>query len=58
MTNREWLNSLSDNKLATLLANGAMCAICSQKPSYKCYHLNCKDNVLLWLKAEHKENDK
>ena len=52
MTNREWLESLSDEELANniyCLINGPDLLICC--PKYD----ECNDCKLAWLQAEHKD---
>ena len=52
MTNREWLESLSDEELAKMI-------VCHDydRDSYDCPYdcINCK---LAWLQAEHKDANK
>ena len=54
MTNREWLNSLSDEALADLL-NDCGCDCCTGKGTY-CYG-NCGDGIIGWLKKEHEDGE-
>lgn len=53
MTNREWLEGLSDEGLTKLLmgACGNYCIGCN------CAH-NCRVGVTTWLQQEHKESKK
>lgn len=55
MTNREWLNKLSDKELAGELHGCKHCAyigeFCCERPEYK----NCVDGITEWLNAEHIE---
>lgn len=54
MTNREWLNSLSDEALADLLNDcGCDCCVGTR---LNCYG-NCRNGFVEWLKKEH-EDDK
>lgn len=57
MTNRECLNSLSDEEFAEYLdCTSSICNLCICANSQeKCYDYNCKDGHLQWLKQEHKE---
>lgn len=53
MTNREWLNNLSDEAIASL-ATGNKCDYCAY--FYKCQSGGtCRDGFLAWLKEEHTE---
>lgn len=65
MTNREWLNSLTDEKLAWWYLNVG-CGACAHNPEKGwCINLSnsnfdanyCIDGMTQWLKAEHKENN-
>lgn len=63
MTNREWLESLSDEELAGYLYSLSeqytnICEICSNKYT-KCSmeYGKCSDGVSGWLQAEHKESE-
>lgn len=63
MTNREWLESLSDEKLAKFLYNLSKkffgsCEICSSR-LMKCIENKeeCPNGIRKWLKAEHKEQE-
>lgn len=65
MTNREWLNSLTNEKFAWWYLNIG-CGACAHNPekgwcvniSNSDYDSNyCIDGITQWLKAEHKEND-
>lgn len=50
MTNREWLESLSDGELAKVLDLDRPCDICGAVDG-NCY-ISCADGVEAWLKAE------
>lgn len=54
MTNREWLESLSDEEFSKEVLEGAECTMCV-KGSY-CFedHPSCLENHIKWLQAEHK----
>lgn len=53
MTNRQWLESLSDVELAIEIAE---LASCEAIPFGACYSAqNCKECRLAWLQVEHKE---
>ena len=49
MTNREWLNSLSDEELAKIIMPLPLCTRCK-----RCFDANSMD-VLNWLKANKEE---
>lgn len=49
MTNREWLNSLSDEKLAYFLARYVDCEQC---PIVNCDGADCQAMCVKWLRAE------
>ena len=63
MTNREWLESLSDEELVDEIT-GVVCHRCIYKQESempKCVIVNydsyvCKRGVKYWLKAEHKDD--
>lgn len=55
MTNREWLESLSDEELAETLYS---CTVCARKNTRFCcdnIEKTCSKGVQEWLKQEHKE---
>ena len=52
MTNREWLQSLSDDEFASVISS---CRSCIAEKSAKCVSLNCRSGKTMWLKAEYKE---
>ena len=53
MTNREWLNSLSDEEFADRATEGDCCEWCSEY--MKDCDGECSKNVLNWLKANKEE---
>jgi hypothetical protein len=54
MTNREWLNSLSDEALADLLEEpNCVCCVCYGK----CCGESCRDGLIEWLKKEHEDGE-
>ncbi len=63
MTNREWLESLSDEELAHTLIKiynikygiCKMCSYCDQDCDE--ISLSCMDGIEEWLQAEHEETD-
>ena len=62
MTNREWLRSLTDNKLAEIFCDndlGNICNICANRDDRKgCMDVVCcEDGVSEWLKQEHKDDE-
>lgn len=50
MTNREWLESLSDKELAKIIDLDSPCGICNAENG-NC-HIFCADGVEAWLKAK------
>lgn len=62
MTNREWLNSLSDEELIDkgLIKNIIPCNEQRQKNENPCkrFGLNCKACLLDWLKKERVEDER
>lgn len=61
MTNREWLQTLSDEELTERL-NEAYCEsmerICFGTCHFQCYKYNKNELTTVWLKQEHKEETK
>ncbi len=65
MTNRQWLESLSDEELANVLydiadnkcCDIAYCDTVEDENGYLVCDWNCKEGVRKWLQAEHKETD-
>ena len=55
MTNREWIESLSDEELADVLRSPCCNGYCIHKQGCDG---NCGDGVTMWLQAEHKEPKK
>lgn len=54
MTNREWLESLSDEDLADVLQDNWCLLICLADSSGYCKHnCECTKQILFWLKQEH-----
>lgn len=50
MTNREWLESLSDKELAFKLIGERRCSFCYFKEgSEKCLSSHCENGVIYWL---------
>ena len=56
MTNREWLNQLSDKKYlkAIHIFRWTVCNFCSAE--FERCNSHCYENQLDWLKQEHNEN--
>jgi len=52
MTNREWINTLTDEELADLICFKTGI---SYEAKAICYFDSSSKGVLLWLKEEHKE---
>lgn len=57
MTNREWLQTLTDEEFTKIILYSCECCIgrgnkkkCLAQPS-------CREGMLKWLKQEHKEDD-
>lgn len=50
MTNREWLESLSDEELANVIGQYNPCTMCAAHDG-NCF-MSCKRGVEQWLKAE------
>ena len=64
MTNREWLESLSDEELAKFLIKRKVCTICAYHKLYRSVcnsktilRLNCSKGVIEWLQTEHKDKE-
>jgi hypothetical protein len=55
MTNREWLNSLSDEDFCTALEQ-VDCRLCAFYGD--CKGKQCRDGFVEWLREEHKEDGK
>lgn len=62
MSNREWLNTLSDEEFAKFYVNIG-CGACAYNTEKYCKVLSeedrepeCEKGTALWLKQEHKEN--
>lgn len=51
MTNREWLESLSDEKLAEIFGNATPCKACPVERECRDF-INCCNLWQIWLKAE------
>lgn len=64
MTNREWLESLSDEKLAVLMAESGCLdvtsSLCNGYCAYTkdCCQCNCTEGIIAWLQSEHEEPKK
>ena len=55
MTNREWMNSLSDEALVDLLAEPG-CVYCAYYGN--CHWNLCHEGFIDWLKMEHEDDKK
>lgn len=57
MTNREWLNSLSDEELAKWLDKTANCTVCVNHVAGEssCPMSDCVGGISRWLKQKHTE---
>lgn len=55
MTNREWLNGLSDEDFCTALEQ-VDCKLCAFYGD--CRGKQCHDGFIEWLKMEHEDDDK
>jgi hypothetical protein len=53
MTNREWINSLSNEQLVKLMRTFKEhpCAMCAERDNDDCCY--CYDNQVAWLEQEH-----
>ena len=55
MTNREWLQTLTDEEFVRIMCSS--CESCIGHTSIeKCNSMLCRDGRIEWLKQEHKEN--
>lgn len=58
MTNREWLRSLTDEKLAEFFSKGnvwaGICNICAYGDGF-CVDHECHEGITEWLQQEHEE---
>ena len=58
MTNREWINSLTDKELGYLLFCGLECDVsCMEVENATVDKLRCADCGEIWLKRIHKSDD-
>lgn len=57
MTNREWLESLSDEELAQIMEASIMCIGCPLKLKCDYPNTSCAKLYLEWLKAERSESN-
>lgn len=56
MTNREWLQTLTDEEFVRLMCYS--CESCTGHTDFeKCNTMLCTDRHIEWLKQEHKENN-
>lgn len=59
MTNREWLESLSDEEFVQIMCYSCNCCVGhSLMYKGKCGKISCRDGRIEWLKQEHKEETK
>ena len=57
MTNREWLQTLTDEEFARKMWYACECCV-GQGDLKKCWRQkSCREGRLKWLKKEHKEDD-
>ncbi len=54
MTNREWLNSLSDDDFCTALEQ-IDCRLCAFYGD--CKGKQCRDGFIVWMKKEHEDGE-
>ena len=54
MTNRKWLENMSDEELASFMDKKTSCEICIHG-SYDGCGMNCQKNIAEWLKQKHTE---
>lgn len=60
MTNREWLQTLTDEELIKLLYSnddGINCDVCSRRSSKLECTPYCRDGMKEWLNQQHEENE-
>lgn len=62
MTNREWLESLSDNELAEILNNEPCGKRCFVTKAYgnclaRIMTNSCNKQIVRWLQSEHKDEE-
>lgn len=55
MTNREWLQTLTDEEFVQLMCYSCECCT-GHTDLEKCNKMLCRDGRIEWLKQEHKEN--
>ena len=59
MTNREWLESLSDREFAEFMMSADTCSCCIiDIKDCECFEkdIHCVTAKILWLRAEHKDD--
>ena len=64
MTNREWLESLSDEEFFNRTNQSYGNTVCpikqktnERKKGKSCWHIRCEDCIKSWLKEEHNADD-
>lgn len=57
MTNREWLQTLTDEEFVQIMCYSCDCCV-GHLSIYngKCGKISCRDGRIEWLKQEHKED--
>lgn len=55
MTNRQWLESLSDEEFAKNITKHLKCSSCPLKGCSATFENECFCIIVNWLQAEHKE---
>lgn len=55
MTNREWLQTLSDKEFVLTMCYSCNCCI-GHDDYGKCGKISCRDGRIKWLQEEHKED--
>ncbi len=58
MTNREWLQTLTDEEFVQIMCYSCDCCVGhSSICQIKCGKTSCRNGRIEWLQQEHKEND-
>lgn len=52
MTNREWLDKLTNKEYAEFQNEIIWCDFCKELGKDECYSENCKKNIEKWLESE------
>ena len=57
MTNRQWLESLSDKEFVLTMCYSCKCCV-GHDDNRKCGKISCRDGRIEWLKQEHKQEER